>query len=547
MKEYLSNSEVNELITRIKSNDNDAWIKLCDNFARYIHERCWKKLRKFDITDSLKKDLEEDLYMAGWQGFINAVENYDPNKGQFLTYATYYIDGEISKELDLLLNPLGLTERPKRVYKKGEESYIKSVSLEVLPEIESREQEEEKHFSVRYDAPDRGKYSAERRTLQILEILRILTDDEHSLSKDELGKLLRIYRIAKYDNGTLIESANTITSTVENILMELDPLEYSKDKEEDYRVKYDGYKEDRLKKKIGKECSGKAPGITGFAYVHTFSNEQLDRLIELISFSDMISSDEKGELIRKLVDTASVYYRTPFWDGKKVKFNPKAVHGRFSGRKSDENSLFAANIKIIQYAINNLAQLRFKFNRYSSEKVMVPTSNYIHTLSPYHLVAYHDNYYCIGLKADDNRIWHYRVDLMSDIEIVKDEAGKIIPIQISGFDGLPIFNSAWNPEKYMAEHLNMAYDEPQDIRIKIRNTDYTIIHDWFGNHYEKVEEVVGKDDAANDVIYDIVKVRTSQSMIVHWAMQYGARVEIMDEEIRNAIRLEIQRMEQVYV
>ena len=29
----------------------------------------------------------------------------------------------------------------------------------------------------------------------------------------------------------------------------------------------------------------------------------------------------------------------------------------------------------------------------------------------------------------------------------------------------------------------------------------------------------------------IVKVRTSPSMIVHWAMQYGSRVGIMDDEI----------------
>jgi hypothetical protein len=135
---------------------------------------------------------------------------------------------------------------------------------------------------------------------------------------------------------------------------------------------------------------------------------------------------------------------------------------------------------------------------------------------------------------------------MTDVEIIRDEEGKIVPVELTNFEGLPILNSAWNPEKYMAEHLNMAYDEPQDIRIKIKNTDYTIIHDWFGDHYEKVDEVTRADDDENEIHYDIVKVRTSPSMIVHWAMQYGSKVEIMDKEVRAQIRIEIERMVQNY-
>ena len=141
--------------------------------------------------------------------------------------------------------------------------------------------------------------------------------------------------------------------------------------------------------------------------------------------------------------------------------------------------------------------------------------------------------------AGDEQAKHYRVDLMSEVEIIQNEEGKIIPIEVTSFEGIPISNAAWNPEKYMAEHLNMAYDEPQDIRIKIKNTDYTIIHDWFGDYYEKTDETCEEG-------YDIVKVRTSPFMIVHWAMQYGDTVEIMDEEIRAKILEEIRKMESLY-
>ncbi len=543
---FLSDAEINELIAKIKTHDNAAWERLCDNFARYIHECCWKRLRKLDMTDAVRRDLEEDLYMAGWNGFVSAVKNYVPEKVKFLTYATHYIDGDISKELDILFNPLGLTERPDKKHDKRENTHIERVSLEYPESAGFVPRPDTEQISLNGDAPDRGKYSAERRTIQILDILKKLSDEHHSMSKEQLMNMLKLYRIAKYDNGVSVESPNTITSTLESILLELNPLTYNENHEKAYRVKYDGYKEDRLKKKINKENSGKMQDITAFSYVHTFTDSEMDKLIQQICFSDILSMDEKTQLVEKIISTASEYYRTPFWDGEKLRFNPKAVHGRFSGREMDAESAFAENVKIIQFAINNLARIRFTFNRYTSEKKTVPSSQYIHMLNPYHLVVYHDNYYCIGLKAEDKRIWHYRVDLMSDVEIVRDEDGEIIPIEMCGFEGMPVFNANWNPEKYMAEHLYMAYDEPEDIQIKIKNTDYTIIHDWFGEHYDKMGEVKEKDDNGDEVVFDIVKVKTSPSMIVHWAMQYGARVEIMDEKIRGKIKEQMQFLMKIY-
>ena len=548
MGEYLSNEVVNELIKKIKTGDEAAWEVLYKNFDLYIHECAWKRLRKLDMTEAYRKDLEEDLYMAGWQGFVSAIRNYASEKGKLLTYATSYIDGEISKELDRLLNPLGITSRPKNTEGSKNESVLARISLDEYPERLTSSDTAEKLSEINVDAaPDRGKYNAERRTLQILEILRFLTDEEHTISKDELNKMLKLYRAAKYDNGTPVESPNVITSTLESILAELNPLEYTESNDAEYKIRYEGYKEDRLKKKLNKEKGKKAANITNFSYVHTFNNNELDKLLQLVSFSDMLSTDEKTVLIRKLVGTASVNYRSPFWDGESLKFNPKAVHSRLNIESVDDRNHLSENLKMIQLAVNNMAQIRFRFDRYTEEHgKKMPSSSYMHELSPYHLVCYHDQYYCIGLKKDDRRIWHYRVDLMSDVEIIRDEKGEFVPIEVSAFAGLPIANAAWNPGKYMAEHLNMAYDEPQDIRIKIRNTDYTIIHDWFGNHYEKVDDMTGTDDKGEEVQYDIVKVRTSPTMMVHWAMQYGSRVEIMEEEIRERIRTEVERMRDIY-
>ena len=528
----MTEEEVKTLIFKAKSGDNIAWENLYHHFEKYVHFRAWNRLNKLDMAPARKKDLEEELYQAGWQGFLSAARNYDPKRGEFLTYATHYIDGEMAKEMKFVTNSYGFAEMPdfgermetptaKRAFAGG-----KTISVD--------------------EAPDRGKYSAERRTLQILEILRLLTDEIHSLSKEELSRLLYLYRTAKYENGTPPEAPNTLTRTMEEMLAEVDPPEYTGDNEGDYRIQYKGYRENLLKEKQNKEKGKKSADITDFTYVHTFSYAELDNLIQTICFSDLFSNEEKQQLVDKLVSTSSLYYRTPFYDGNKLKFRPQTVHGRFSTRTLRDRKLFAKRINLIQQAIKNLCQIRFRFNSYTSEHTMTPKTEYLHVLSPYHLVVYHDNYYCIGMKKEDRRIWHYRVDLMSDVEFVTDEEGKPVPIDVCAFEGLPISNACWDPEKYMTEHLYMAYDEPREIQIKLRSDDYTILHDWFGDHYEKTDESIETGENGCKVQYDIVKVRTSPFMIVHWAMQYAGAVEILDEEIRERIRDEIKIMQKKY-
>ena len=33
-----------------------------------------------EMSDTFRMELEEDLYIAGWQGFVSAMKNYDPAK-----------------------------------------------------------------------------------------------------------------------------------------------------------------------------------------------------------------------------------------------------------------------------------------------------------------------------------------------------------------------------------------------------------------------------------------------------------------------------------
>ncbi|MCR4655257.1 MAG: WYL domain-containing protein [Lachnospiraceae bacterium] len=552
-EDRLNNGQINELIKRIQGGDNDAWKELIRQYEDYIHSRAWSRINGLDISNS--GALEEELFAAGWIGFISALRNHDTGRGNFTTYATYYIDGEMSKQLDFEFNSTGITNRQKgskitRVYAPAGDEKEAAAFEAMLSRVFAKNADP----GISIFAPkDLGDYTAERRALQILDVLKLMTDEEHSLSCEQLQELLSLYRKARYGNDTSIEASNTFNKSMGEILLELNPEKHTDENDGEYRIKYDDYASDYLNKKVKmkKDNPNKvelAPVINGLRYVHDFDNESLDRLIQLISFSDMFSNEEKSQLIARLSKTASVYYRSPFVDGDSLKFNPSAIHGRFAARNGADRKQLCENLKTVQKAINNLAQITFRFNRYTADHRLVPKYERVSVLSPYHMVVYHDNYYVIGLNQawGDKRVLHYRVDLMSDIEIAKDDEGKIIPVEVTAFAGLPICNAYWDPEKYMAEHINMAFDEPRLIKIKIEENGYTRIHDWFGDHYKKIYSITETDDSGNKINHDIVELKTSPYMIVHWAMQYGTAVEIMDEEIREEIRKKLREMQGLY-
>lgn len=558
------NDQTNILIEKIRNGNNKAWEELISQYEGYIHSRAWEKIKGLNVSNP--QAMEEELFAAGWIGFVSALRNHDTSKGSFTTYATYYIDGEMKKQLDFEFNSMGLTKRPKkaddsqeskveRVYAPtGNNEDDNSAQMAAFEAMLSRAFTKNFEFGIPIPpSKDLGDYAAERRAIQVLDVLKLMTDEDHSLTRDQLRELLSLYRKVKYANDTSLESSNTFNKAMAEILLEINPKRHTDDNDSEYRVKYEGYEEDHLinKVKIKKDNANKvelAPVINGLRYVHDFDNETLDKLIQLVSFSDMFSNEEKSELIGKLVATASVYYKTPFADGDVLRFNPTAIHGRFSQRNGADRKQLSENMKIIQYAINNLAQIKFKFNRYTSDHELVPKYERMNVLSPYHMVVYHDNYYVIGLNQawGDKKVLHYRVDLMSDIEIIKDDEGKVIHIEVCDFEGLPISNAYWDPEKYMSEHMNMAFDEPRDIKIRIKEDKFTLIHDWFGDHYQKIGSITETDSNGNNINYDIVVVRTSPFMIVHWAMQYGTVVEIMDEEIREEIKKELEKMHGKY-
>lgn len=540
-----------ELIIQIRNGDgetcNKAWEQLAANLKSLIASMAGKKAGGMG-----HKEIVEELMQAGWVGFVNAAVNYDEKKAKkskFSSYAFSYINGEMNRELRNQLNSSGIklpqkcrrsiravpwgelaerTEGAEAIYFDEDEDFDYDAFIENL-KMKFRHTGKKRDDSVR--------------AVQILEVLKMVTDEKYTISKTQLAKCLQIYRMAKHQCVEKEEGENTMITAIEKLLQEIDPLEYTGDNDKDYLVKYKGYKENKLLKKINKEKGAGKITITDFSYEHPFSYKELDQIISLIAFTDTLSEQEKLSLIQKVQGTASLFYQTPFVNdySQKINFKANRIADRFTGERSNTRGDISHNLKVLQEAINCFGQVSFRFQRYNERGELEIITEREYTISPYHIVVYHDQYYCIGHKKNDNRTWHFRIDLMTDVRILKNEDGGIEPIEIGKKEVLPdgLRNDEWNPERYMAQHLYMGYDEPQEIQIKIRNTDYTILHDWFGCHYQKLHKKC--EDG-----YDVVRVKTSPGMIVPWALQYADRVEILDSDIRERIREKIDKMNEIY-
>lgn len=559
-----------ELIVEIQTGNNKAWEILCENYNAFIERIARSKMKKIDYKSlGAESELFQDLCQAGRLGFVDAFHHYNDEKkknSKFQTYATYYINGEMTKALDDYLNRTGVTGRVKyhQVIQSCNFDELKEEPKMLLPGsadesgIEDHEQLIEK-LKKELKCTNQGSYSETARAIQLLEILKMMTDEKHTLSKSQLYGMLELYRLAKDKNSTKLEGDNTLGPVVQKLLQAVNPLEYTVDNDAEYLIKYKDYEKNlvqknmeldqakksgqKVKSKTEQKKGGKKATITDLYYEHPFSYAELDQLISLVAFSDVLTEDDKLQLIEKLRDTSSIYYKTPFVNdySQRIQYKEKKIADRFSPGATSTRADLPANLKILQDAINHLVQVQFRFCRYNEKGELDVDNGIVHTVSPYHIVVYHDQYYLIALKDNGIDIWHFRIDLMRNVQILLDDKGRQVPIDIRNKDTMPssIRSDEWNPEQYMAEHLYMGYDKPKNIQIKIKNTNYTILQDWFGDNYRKLRKKCEEG-------YDIVEVKTSPSMMVHWAMRYSSYVEILDVDVRERIREELKKMKEKY-
>ena len=417
-------------------------------------------------------------------------------------------------------------------------------------------------------------YDTVKRALDILKILKEETDSEpdseNAMSLGELREKLK----EKEDNG----NAKTISGTVDRILMAVNPEYYDEDLKNEYKVIFDGYEEDpirvrtairnwkqkkvayrrkmkkekpeisdeELKKGMPKldlkleeddednvdqsekydELLKRVPPVTNLRYVHDFSFDELDTIINALYFSKTVNEEERDRLIYKLAKLSSKRYQKKWFSENNDRPVIKNIFQGIVNNNDASRTELKKNIALIQSAIDEKVKIQFIMNVYNAERELVPSwtdkkgKAILRKVTPYHILVYNDRYYMLANYERYSNLSIWRIDLMSNVKLL-EEAGRSKQ-EIKGM------TNTWNGQEYMEQHLNMFYDDPVKVTLKVPNDHYTMMVDWFGNSFVKWRAI--------DEKYDMVFVACSEQAMINWAMQYSGVVEVLGpSDVQDAI------------
>jgi len=384
----------------------------------------------------------------------------------------------------------------------------------------------------------------------IVQLLKEETNEKKKLTQADLHELLIGKGIMKY--------SRTLSTTLYEIMCEMNPDEYTGDNLSDFRIRYRGLEDNRFRVRVKIEeerkkakAEGKVykdnnfmkvPAITDLWYAHSFSHEELDDLIESVYCSKFLSDDKQISLIKRLEEQTDKSYRSKFlsYDGKLQK-NIEIIHENYYFKNTD----LKKNVQIINEAIENNAKINFHLNYYTSGKVLEKIRAKDkkikeYSVSPYHMAIYNGKYYLIANTDKYNNLSIYRIDLISDIRIQHDKStsGKRFVLRKIRSE-IPEFSDKWTVEKFVNQHLNMSYNKPDKIYIKLNRDYYTLLHDAFGEHYSYATQIPNTD-------FDLLIVTCTPDAMVRWAMQNSDIVEVDNQEIREEILKKTKAMLEKY-
>lgn len=332
-------------------------------------------------------------------------------------------------------------------------------------------------------------YTAQPKKLLIMNILNILkhyTDVDHRLSQREIGEIL------EREYGMTADR-----KSIRRNLFDLIDCGYDIEYSESIREKKDGSQETLL---------------SDWYLNRNFTDSELRLLIDSLLFSKHIPYSQCKELVGKLEGLSNIYFRS------------RVKHIRTLPDSRPNNHQLFYTIDVLDEAISKGRQVSFTYNSMGIDKKPHPRLNdqgnvreYI--INPYQLVTANGRYYLICNYDKYDNVAHYRVDRISDIQML-DRPVKPQE-QVKGLEhGLRL------PE-HMAEHLYMFTGE--SVRVKFRVTRHLLddLVDWFGT------DMIYSDVTDETVT---VSVRVNEQAMELWARQYAPYVEVLEPvELRERI------------
>ena len=266
----------------------------------------------------------------------------------------------------------------------------------------------------------------------ILEILRKYSDEEHSLTQQDIIKLLEKNYGMECDRRS-----------VKSNVLSLKEMGYDISMENGYRL-------------LSRE----------------FDDSELRILIDSVLFSKSISTRQAKGLITKIRGLASNY------------FNAKVSHvSNLPELHRTLNKQALYSLDAINDAIAAKRKISFIYNQVGTDFKLHPKRQEAYVVNPYQIVANNGMFYLISNYDKYDNVVHFRVDKMTDVKILDEKQKPMSKVQ-----GL---ENGLNLPKHMAEHLYMFSGE--SVAVKFLTPEYMMsdLVDWFGQDFRIMEKKDG--------------------------------------------------------
>ena len=238
-----------------------------------------------------------------------------------------------------------------------------------------------------------------------------------------------------------------------------------------------------------------------FVASRVFELPELKLLVDAVQCSKFVTYKKSNELIKKIESLASSRQAMSLHRQVYVANRVKAIN---------ENIYY--NVDRLHVAIAENKQVSFKYFDYDIKKEKRYRKNgELYLVSPYALSWNDENYYLITFSEKYNDFTHYRVDRMSNIEIV-DQPRAMLPD-----------NEQFNVAEYSKKVFNMFGGEEETVKLKFDNSLVNDVIDSFG-----------KDVTLDKVDENSFSVRINvaiSSTFFAWLAQFGNKVKILSPDI----------------
>jgi len=244
-----------------------------------------------------------------------------------------------------------------------------------------------------------------------------------------------------------------------------------------------------------------------FVASRDFELPELKLLVDAVQSSKLITEKKSRELIKKLSKLTNT---------EQAKKLNRQVH--ISGRAKALNESVYYVIDSLHEAVNAGKKISFKYFGYNITKSRVyrtPGKGYIRT--PVAMCWKDDNYYLVTYAPQfKNAYATYRVDRMTDVEVLEEKADKCN-------------KNEFNLNEYIKQNFGMFSGETVKAKIAFNESLVSVVLDHFGAdiHLYKYNEnmfYIKADVSATPVFFS-------------WIFLFGKQVEILEpESLREAMR-----------